>query len=783
MRICFLNGSTSRGAGISAVVRGLFVIAAAMSIVAVPALAEHTRWWRQTSFEDFDKGTAKGAALRSDGKIFLAPRFAEFADANLAYLLAVRADSKGNLYAAGGSNAKVLRVDPTGKVTTAFESQELSAQALALDAAGNLFVGTSPDGKVYKVTPSGQSSVFFDPKTKYIWDLALDKDGTLYVATGDTGKIFVVAPDGKGQVFYSSEETHIRSLALDSTGNVLAGTEPSGLVLRIPKAATGRRAFVLYETSRKEITALLPDAGGNLYVAAVGEKTPPTPGQPRSLITDNSASSNFTVTIGAAGAANTVLPQGQASPFTPLPTVNSSSVYRIAPDGSPDELWSSHDDVIYSLALSPAGKLLLGTGNRGGVLELDGNQVYSRLAKADSHQVTSMAGGPGGKIFLATANPGKIFTLGPGVETEGTFQSQPFDAHIFSRWGRTQWWGENAAASKAAGGARIEFFARSGNTSDPENNWSPWAGPYTSVSGDQLDCPPARFVQWKAVLHAGTSGPPPEIDWVSVAYLPKNVAPEVTAIAVQSPGIRVQGLAMLGQNVGQQIPAQLRMPQPATSSSTSAFANATIATIGSNGAQRFDAVPQGFMQKGYQSVLWTADDANDDDLQFSAYFRGENETNWELLKDKLDTHFYSWDATTMPDGAYYLKIVASDAPANPAGEGLTGERVSERFVVDNTPPSIAQLTADAASGGASVHVRFQASDTASFITRAQYSLDAGDWTLVFPTGGLSDSLRENYDFQLQKLSPGDHTVTVRVYDEFENVTSAKATVHISSSGN
>jgi len=783
MRIGFLNGSTSRAAGISTAVRVLFIIGVVVAVAAGPALAEHTRWWRQTSFEDFDKGTAKGVALRSDGKIFLAPRFAQFADANLAYLLAIRADSKGNLYAAGGSNAKVLRVDPAGKVTTAFESQELSAQALAVDSAGNLFVGTSPDGKVYKVTPSGQSSAFFDPKTKYIWDLALDKDGTLYVATGDTGKIFVVAPDGKGQVFYSSEETHIRSLALDSTGNVLAGTEPSGLVLRIPKAASARRAFVLYETARKEITALLPDGSGNLYVAAVGEKTAPTPGQPRLQITDNSASSNFTVTIGAAGAATTVLPQGQVSPFTPLPPVNSSSVYRIAPDGSPDELWSSHDDVIYSLALSPAGKLLLGTGNQGGVLELDGNQVYSRLAKADSHQVTSMAVGPGGKIFLAAANPGKIFTLGPGEETEGTFQSQPFDAHIFSRWGRTQWWGENAAPSKSAGAARIEFFARSGNTSDPENNWSPWAGPYSSVSGDQLDCPPARFVQWKAVLHAGTSGPPPEVDWVSVAYLPKNVAPEVTAIAVENPGIRVQGLAMMGQNVGQQIPAQLRMPQPAVSSSTSAFATANITTIGSNGAQRFDAVPQGFMQKGYQSVLWTAEDTNDDDLEFSVYFRGENETNWELLKDKLDTHFYSWDATAMPDGAYYLKIVASDAPANPAGEGLTGERVSERFVVDNTPPAIAQLTADAANGGASVRVRFQASDTASFITRAQYSLDAGDWTLVFPAGGLSDSLRENYDFQLQKVSPGDHTVTVRVYDEFENVTSAKATVHISSSGN
>src|SRR5882757_6470898 len=107
---------------------------AAVMLAASPALAEHTRWWRQTSFEEFDKGTARGVALRSDGKLILAPRFAEVADANLAYLLAIRADSKGNLFAAGGSNAKVIRVDASGKATTAFESQELAAQALAVDA-------------------------------------------------------------------------------------------------------------------------------------------------------------------------------------------------------------------------------------------------------------------------------------------------------------------------------------------------------------------------------------------------------------------------------------------------------------------------------------------------------------------------------------------------------------------------------------------------------------------------------------------------------------------------
>src|SRR6202790_4362663 len=297
MRIGYSNSRELRVARTSRGFRALVVLAAALVMGAGPALAEHTRWWRQSSFEHFDKGTAKGVALRSDGKLFLAPRFAEFADANLAYLLNLRADSKGNLYAAGGANAKVLRLDASGKITSVFESSELAAQAIAVDVSGNLFVGTSPDGKVYKVTPAGQSSVFFDPKTKYIWDLAVDKDGTVYVATGDTGKIFSVAPDGKGEIFYSSEETNIRSLALDTNGNVLAGTEPNGRVLRISKSADPHRAFVLYETSKKEITALLQDSSGNLYVAAAGEKTPPAPALPRALTTEPATTGTFNLPI------------------------------------------------------------------------------------------------------------------------------------------------------------------------------------------------------------------------------------------------------------------------------------------------------------------------------------------------------------------------------------------------------------------------------------------------------------------------------------------------------
>ena len=175
---------------------------------------------------------------------------------------------------------------------TVFESPELAAQAIVFDSHDNLYVGTSPDGKVYKVTPDGQKSVFFEPKTKYIWALAIDSNGSLFVATGDSGQIFVVGPDGKGKLFYQSDERHARSLAFDAKGNLLVGTDPNGLILRIEVARKNGAAlpdagasFVVYETSKKEVTALLMDPAGNLYASAIGEKNrPPIPSVPAVIL-------------------------------------------------------------------------------------------------------------------------------------------------------------------------------------------------------------------------------------------------------------------------------------------------------------------------------------------------------------------------------------------------------------------------------------------------------------------------------------------------------------------
>jgi len=755
----------------------LFLLVLLLFGVAGVASADHTRRWKQSTYDEFLKGTAKGVAVRSDGHLELAPKFTLIADADASYLWSLRTAPDGTLYAGGGSPARVFRFDSNGKAKSVFESTDLLAQCIAFDSKGTLYVGTSPDGKVYKVAADGQKTVFFEPKTKYIWELAFGANGVLYVATGDKGQIYAVTPDGKGELYYTSDEAHIKVLGFDSKGNLLAGTEPNGRVLRISAAdksgskqvATGgAQGFVIYETTKREVTSLVVGNDGNIYVGAIGEKQRPTaPGQPAIIA----------VPQGTNAIANPGIQAGSvATPFVAFPPAISSSIYRISVDGVPEEIWASRDEIVYSLGLNSDGRLLAGTGNSGSLLVIDGRGVYAQLAKSGSAQITGISRGTNGKVYLCTANPGKVFSLGPDYEPEGTFESQSFDAKLYSQWGRIEWWGppettSNAANAKNSKAPRLEVFVRSGNTEDPGKEWSPWFGPYASTDAS-IQAPPARFLQWKAVIHDGRPGD--GIDWVSVAYLPKNVAPVIDGIAIQDPGVRAQ--APVGITVAGNV--ALKQPPAPNANPTGAM------NVNPQNTPKFEAQPQASLQKGYQTVLWSAHDDNDDELKYSVYFRGENQRNWLLLKDNLDQKFYSWDTSSMPDGAYYLKIVATDAPSNPPDSTLTAERESERFEVDNTSPTVSGLSASPTganadrSNGVSYDFQFTATHPTNSIEKAQYSVDGGDWINVRPASGITDYKSETFTFTVRGFSPGEHTVAVRAYDRFENVGAAKTTIQV-----
>ena len=183
------------------------------------------------------------------------------------------------------------------------------------------------------------------------------------------------------------------------------------------------------------------------------------------------------------------------------------------------------------------------------------------------------------------------------------------------------------------------------------------------------------------------------------------------------------------------------------------------------------------------TARWAAHDDDGDTLVYSLFMRGDGETQWLPLKANIKEQAYSFDSTLIPDGGYQLKVVASDAPSHTPGDALTGEKISDRFVVDTTPPVIANLKAVRmiACGGAPCKsgfaITFDAQDAISPIAHAEYSLDAGPWQYIDPVGKISDSKTEHYAVEVPAADwKSEHVITVRAYDRYDNVGVGKTVI-------
>jgi hypothetical protein len=178
--------------------------------------------------------------------------------------------------------------------------------------------------------------------------------------------------------------------------------------------------------------------------------------------------------------------------------------------------------------------------------------------------------------------------------------------------------------------------------------------------------------------------------------------------------------------------------------------------------------PRRLFQKGARSFQWQAEDRNGDTLEYAIYYRALSEGTFRLLKDKLRDNFYTIDGATLADGRYIIKVTVTDAADNPAGQALTGERLSEPVDIDNTPPVVKGIPSRLRSDGGGVVV-FEVEDATGKIKRADASIDGAPWSPVFPEDGIADSGRERFSVDFGVLSPGEHTISLRAFDISGNV--------------
>jgi hypothetical protein len=727
-----------------------FFVSALVAASAVTVSASKPVFWQTATLNDFLRGEVENLSIDGHGRLVLGPATELVAETTSPFLWAMAVAPDGSIYVGSGNEGKVFKIDSAGKVTPFFDSTELEVHALVLAQDGSLYAATSPEGRIYKIDRTGKGTPFFDPEDKYIWSLALDGRGNLYAGTGEKGLIYKITPDGKGTAFYSTKATHVIALTFDGNGQLLAGTEGPGRLFRVDPAG---KAFLLLDSTHQEIRGIRLDPQGNIYLAALTGRTTSTSQPPAASTSEAPPPSNRepVPTVTTEVTAIAVVDGGGASvgssesPAREDRRSGRGAIYRIRPDGLWDILWESAEDSPYDLALDANGALIVGTGRNGKLYSLSGDPTTATLLmQASAQQVTGFARDAKGTVLYATSNPGKVFRLSPQRASEGTYTSLVRDAQTVADWGTLSW-----RATIPAGG-RVEVFTRSGNTATPDDTWSPWSGPYSAANGEEIKSPNARYLQWKAVLAGKPSSP--VLTSVSAAYAQRNLRPKVTSLTVHPTGTVFQKPYPTGDPDIAGFDDQA--PDRRILSATPNPGGATGSGLGRRAYQR-----------GLQTFVWRAEDANDDDLQYEILYRREGETTWRSLKSDLEEAIFVWDTTSVPNGTYVVKVVASDRDSNTPGAALEGELESSAFDIDNGPPAIVVTSSRPANGKTTI--QFDVRDEWSSISKVEYSLDAQRWQVVYPRDGIFDARTEQFELTLDNADAAKGLI-IRAYDAKNN---------------
>lgn len=695
----------------------------------------------QSSFDDFKEGDLTHLSLSNQGILRLGPEMEVFASLDASVIWKSATDAAGNLYLGTGNNGVVYKVDTEGEVSRIFEPDEILARALAVTPDGVVYVGTSPNGRVYRIEPGRRPELYYDPPDLYIWDLLFDDDGYLYVATGQRGRIYRLPPDFQpgmtGDVWFQTNRSHVTSMTFDNDGALIVGTAPRAYLYRV----TGENeSTVLFNAGNAEISQIAVD-GENIYFTTFsqtrGGRPPPRPTAPRPTPSrDEGESSSDNDDDGDGSQADRSTPPRPRPPERGMRQPQ-SGLWQLEPSGFVELLWDQSGVQIFSFVQRADGQWLIGSGKDGEVYSVTDPSSWSLLQQAaDGGEVSAILPIPGDDgFFVLTSNPARVYRLSGDPAEEGEFISSVINAEQISRWGRLRMLALNPLSA-----AGLSWQTRSGNTPDPDTTWQEWLDP----EDGRIASAPGRYLQYRVAFDDPANG----LRRVQLFYRHPNVAPVVEQINVLPVGIEL-------------VPA--RPPQRPTGDLN----------------QLIDGPRQGPMQPppqrrqfhviggtDYISAGWRAVDPNGDQLLFQVELRELAADSWVTLANDLEEPAFSFNTRGFGDGYYQIRVTADDRLDNPEGEGRTGRRVSDPFLIDNSPPKVELVRQN---GDLKRYtLTFKATDEWSIITNAEFVHNGGQTRRIAPVDGIFDDTSETFEVVLLDLRQGHHSVLIEVTDAAGN---------------
>jgi hypothetical protein len=746
-------------------------LAAILLITAIcPAVTSKTT--THSSASSFLKGETENTVIGSRGTITLA---ADAADVDLADLLksawivnTIVKDSKGNIYIGTSPNGDIIKyadgkaeriypidTDEHGDDTSKKHADEdidehsdeigdnddpnevdenadpnevdvepflnLHVFAMAIDSKGRLIAGISGEKcELIRFDDGKIETIFTSEEVDYILEITLDKVDNIFLGTGPNGQVYRLAPDGKSPTLvYDSEDDNILSLAVDSKNFVYAGSDKRGLIYKIHPF--NQTAVVLYDCSQNEITDLAIDDKDNIYASAtsaksVGSQTRSAgissgdkPGRP-----DNGSEAEAEAKDSSSTelkVANTEKSQPQSSSSPPeqaergsMPK-SASHIYKIDPRGFVTNVFN--DNAVFFNILLKEGNIVLGTGNKAELVTIDTQTEQKTIAYQDetASQITALAF-DGDDILIGTSNPAKLVILSDKFQTEGAYTSQLVDAGQPALWGKLQ------IEAELPEGCKIMLACRSGNVNEPNDpTFSDWTEDTAVIDATQLECPVGRYCQYRLTLSTDDAKKAPIVSRIAIPHVVGNLPPRVTAVRS----------------------SRSKDPkQPAT-----------------------------------VKISFMAIDSNKDTLTYEIEFRKTTNTRWIMLKDKLTKPKFDWLTNTVEDGRYEVRITADDARSNSTTTSMTGTRVSDQIIVDNTPPAIESHSVTVK--GTTAILKLSLKDEFSMIGNLSYTVNSNkDWISTIPDDLIYDTTQEEFTITIEDLEPGENVIAVRFNDAVKN---------------
>jgi len=617
-------------------------------------------------------------------------------------------------------------VDDTNDANVVDEEEHLANEhifAMATDVAGRLVAGISGDEcRLLRFEGQNAETIFEPNDAKYIFAIVTDDKGNIYIGTGPEGKVYRVDPFNPAStgLIYDSLDKNILSLAVKDDGFVYAGSDSRGLVYKIdPETKT---ASVLFDSDQPEITALLFGKDGALYATATSAAITqtetqfaaqlPLAGRPETSAAgkdrDSDDAGGRTLSIpGTKGPGGNKA--GQAARQMPKlaePT-QASHIHKITEDGYVTNIFSERA-VFFCLAPEQSS-LLLGTGNSGQLFTVEPATEQQAIIYEDEQasQITAVVTF-GRDVYLGTANPPKLIKLIEGFAAEGTYTSDLVDAGQPAKWGKLQ------IDADVPAGCTVEFACRSGNVQDVNDpTFSDWTEAEEITGPMQLRCPLGRFCQYKLILRSADRTRSPLVREVAVADTVPNLAPKVEAVTVsrnEGPG-----------------------------------------------------------KAGTFKIAYKANDDNEDTLIYKIDLRKIGRTNWIELEDQVEKDTFEWDGKTVDDGRYEIRVTVSDERSNTTATKLTGNRVSDPLIVDNTGPVVKDSSIEKHQDG--VTLKLDITDELSAIGKVEYTVDSNaEWKGTLPDDFVSDTTHEKFTVVIGDLKAGEHVIAFRISDQIGNTT-------------